>query len=143
MKSMDELVKTLDLYLVKKAPALPKKAKDVLVTYSPWIALLVLLFSLSGFFALFGLGSMFYSPLFGPRLSFTYELSLAFLLVTTVLRGMSIKGLMERKKSGWNLVFYSILVSAVYSLLSGDIGGLVIGTVISLYIAFQIREYYK
>ena len=34
---MDGLMKTLDLYLVKKAPALPKNVKDILVSVAPWL----------------------------------------------------------------------------------------------------------
>lgn len=140
---MDELIKFLDLYLVKKAPALPKNVKEVLVKYAPWITLIVLVLALPALLAIFGLGSVFSYAMFGVRLGAAYYLSLLFLLVTVVLQGMSIKGLFARTKNGWNLVFYSILVNAVYSLLAGNWGGLIIGTLISLYIVFQIREYYK
>jgi hypothetical protein len=143
MKNVDELVKVLDLYLVKKAPALPENVKGVLVTFAPWITIIVLVLSLPALLAIFGLGSMFPYAMFGVRLGMAYYISLLFLLITVVLQAMSIQGLMAKSKRGWNLVFYSILVNAIYSLLTGNVAGLIIGSLISLYIAFQIRSYYK
>jgi hypothetical protein len=143
MKSYDELVNFLDLYLVKKLPALPNNAREVLVKFAPWITIIVLLFSLQGILAFIGLRSMFYYPLLGARLGLGYDLSIVFLLITAVLRVLSIKGLFDRNKFGWNMVFYSVLVNAVYTLLMGDIVGMIIGTVLSLYVTFQVRSYYK
>jgi hypothetical protein len=143
MKNLDMLVKDLDLYLVKKAPALPKNVKEMLVKYAPWITILALVVSLQGLLGFLGFGSIFYYPMFGIRLGLGYTISMVFLAATVVLRGLSIKGLFARSKSGWNLVFYSVLVSAVYSLLLGDFVGLIVGTLISLYFTFQVREYYK
>jgi hypothetical protein len=143
MKSLDELIKTLDLYLVKKAPALPKNVKETLVQYSPWITLIVLVLSLPALFAVFSLGSMFTYSIFRPVLGPGYYISLIFLLITVILQGMSIPGLMAKSKKGWNFVFYAVLVNAVYSLLAGNWAVLIIGTLVSLYFVFQVREYYK
>lgn len=141
MQQIAELEKTLELYLVKKAPALPKNVKETLVKYSPWITLIVLVLSLPALMDGFSLGlsNSILRQILGPG----HYITLIFLLITVVLQGMSIKGLFVRAKSGWSLVFYSILVSAVYNLLLGNWGGLIIGTAVSLYIVFQVREYYK
>jgi len=143
MKSLDELIKVMDLYLVKKAPPLPKNIKELLVKFAPWITIIVLVLSLQGLLLFFGLGSMFYIPMMGFRLGLAYNISIIFLLITAVLRGLSIKGLFARTKYGWNMVFYSILVNAIYDLLLGNFVGLILGGLISLYFAFQVREYYK
>ncbi len=142
MRYLDDLTKLLDGYLVKKAPALPPKAKEVLVKIAPWLSILSVILVIPGFFALLGAGSV-YTVMTGLRFSFGYVLGLVFLAVTAVFRGLAIPGLFARTKNGWNMVFYSILANVVYSLSVLDIPGLIIGTAISLYIAFQVKEYYK
>lgn len=40
-------------------------------------------------------------------------------------------------------MFYAVLVTAVYDLVTFSLGGLIIGTGISLYILYQIKSFYK
>ena len=58
------------------------------------------------------------------------------------LLGMALPGLFARKMSGWTLLFYEQLVGFVGSILSGSIIGGIIGTLIGLYILFQVRTKY-
>ena len=37
---MKQLNKTLEMYLVKRAPALPKNIKEILVKFAPWLAII-------------------------------------------------------------------------------------------------------
>ncbi|MEK7162008.1 MAG: hypothetical protein AAB729_04965 [Patescibacteria group bacterium] len=52
-------------------------------------------------------------------------------------------GLFARKIQGWRLAYYAVLVSTLGQLLHGDIIGAIIGIVISMYVLFEIKEYYK
>jgi hypothetical protein len=45
--------------------------------------------------------------------------------------------------SGWRLMFYSILVQTVGSLLVGNIVGAILGALIGLYVLFQVRTKYS
>jgi hypothetical protein len=65
-----------------------------------------------------------------------------FLLAHFALMIAALPGLFARKRSGWNLIFYSELLSIVYSLLSYNIIGGIVGGLIGLYILFQIRTLY-
>jgi hypothetical protein len=56
---------------------------------------------------------------------------------------LALPGLFARKMSGWTLMFYAQIVSAVSSILAGSILGGLIGALISLYILFQVRVLYK
>jgi len=140
---MDKLIKTIDGY-VKKAPTLPANIKELLVQFAPWGAIITIAISIPTILSIFGIGSylgaygFMYGGL-GPR----YMIVIAFLIANAVIRGLSIPGLFAKSIKGWNLFFYSILLYAVYSLINYDIIGGLITTLISLYLAFQVKEYYK
>jgi hypothetical protein len=143
---MDSLTSNLDLYLVKKAPALPANLKQLLIQFAPWITIIAIIMSLPVVLGLFGLGSMFAVPFAGGYMAAAgtqYMVAVIFLAISLVLRALSVPGLLARSKSGWNMLFYSTLVNAIYSLINFEIVSLVIGTGISLYLIFQVKEYYK
>lgn len=142
---LQQLETTLEEYLVKKAPALPDNIKEIIVKFAPWITLILLIMALPAVLILFGIGSfmMPVSYMGGFRTGNTYTLSMIVLAISLVLEALAIPGLMKRTRQGWNLVFYSTLVSTVSNIISFNIGSLIIGTLISLYILFQVKSYYK
>jgi len=144
------VIKQLELKLedifVKKLPALPTKAKEIIVKFSPWIAVVVLVMSLPSLLTILGLrGAMFgygrygYGYGYGMGYSFMWLIS----IISMVLMAIALPGLFKRKISAWRLMFYSSLVMAVYNLITINLGSLIIGTGVSLYILFQIKSYYK
>lgn len=144
---MDGLVKTFDLYLVKKAPALPKNIKEVIVALAPWLEIIGVVLTIPALFAVLGFNAMMYGTPYGgyvaAKTGYNFSLATIFLLAGMVLMLLAIPGLFKRSKSGWNYVFYSVLVNAVYSLISMQLFGLIVGSLISLYLLFQVRSYYK
>lgn len=145
LSALGQLEDTLELYLVKKAPAMPEAWKKVIVKLAPWITLILLILALPAILAVFGLGAILtpFSFLGGVRYGFNYMASLVFSVITIILEAMAIPGLFKRSEKGWRLVYYATLVGAVESLLTFNIGGLIIGTGISLYILFQVKSHYK
>lgn len=143
--NLSSLEEMLNEYLGKKAPQLPANIKEAIVQYSPWITLVLLLLSLPAVLVLFGVGTlgMPFSYMGGVQYGMTYTISLVILAVTLVLEGLAIPGLMNRKKSGWNFVFYATLLGIVSNLISMNFGSLILGALLPLYILFQIRSYYK
>lgn len=142
---VNQLESTLEEYLVKKAPALPENVKELIVKFAPYITLIMLIMALPAVLVLFGIGALLtpFSYMGGVNAGMTYTVSMVVLAVSLVLEALAIPGLFKRTKQGWNLVFYSALVSAVSSLVSFNIVNLVIGTLISLYFLFQVKSYYK
>ena len=140
-----QLESVLELYLVKKAPALPENVKEIIVKYSPYLAILGLVLSVPSIITLLGLGGLInrYAYLSGVYYGPSFSISVIFLVISTVLMGLSIPGLFARKVSAWNLMFYSSLVNAVYNLIRFDLGSLIIGAAISLYFLFQVKSYYR
>lgn len=142
IKQLNDL---LELYLVKKAPALPKNIKEAIVKFGPWITLILIVLALPLLLAVFGLGTILlpFSFLGGVSAGYKATLGLLFSGITVLLEIVALPGLFKRAKAGWNLVYYAALIGAIEHVLTFNIGGLIIGTLLSLYILFQVKEYYK
>ena len=144
--ALSQLEDTLDLYLVKKAPfSLPESAKEVIVKYGPWITLVILVMALPAILFTFGMGAVVapFAFLGGVRAGVNFGVGMLFSAAVLVIEALAIPGLFKRKMSAWRLMFYGSLLSAVEALISFNLGGLVIGTGLSLYVLFQIKSYYK
>jgi hypothetical protein len=135
-----------DLYLVKKAPfTIPENVKELIVKYGPYLSLVVIVLSLPAILALFGVSALFtpFAYLGGVSFGIVHILSTIVLLATMVLEALALPGLFKRSKTGWTYLYYSVLVNAVYQLINMNLGGLIIGTLLSLYLLFQIKSYYR
>lgn len=141
---------TLEEYLGKKAPQLPKGWKEIIVKFAPYLAIVGVVVGIPGFLALIGIGT-FMAPLGlvggmmtgRPFLGFSYIVNVLFLGVMVLLEGLAIPGLFSRSKKAWTLLYWSALVGIVQNVLSFNVGGLIIGGLLSLYFLFQVKEYYK
>jgi len=144
-KSSAQLENILDLYLKQKAPALPKNIKDLTVSLAPWLNIVLIVIALPAMLAVLGIGTYVksFAYLGGARFGTLYYLSLVFLGVTLLMRILALPGLFSRSKGAWRLLYYSVLVNVVYSLLNYNVVGGLIGAVIGLYFLFQVKEYYK
>lgn len=144
--ALKQLETTLETYLVKKAPyTIPSNIKEMIVNFSPWILLLMIILTLPMVLALFGLGAVLlpFSFLGGVQAGLGFSSVMIFSLIILVLQAIALPGLFKRAKSSWNFLFYASLVSAVSNIVSFNLGGLVIGSLLTWYILFQVKEYYK
>lgn len=142
---LSKLETNLELYLGQKAPSLPKNIKELIVKFSPWIALVAAIFSLPAILAILGLGSAFvpFSYIGGFRVGFTYTISMFILGASVVVSFMAIPGLFKQQAKAWRLMYYAALLNALHSILVFNLGNLLIGSLISFYVLFQIKSYYK
>lgn len=132
-------------YLVKKAPSLPEGAKEAIVKFGPWISLILIVMSAPLFLGLLGLGAVLMPVSFmgGIQAGMGYTLSMVLALVALVIEVVALPGLFKRQKNAWYLMFYASLVGALQNLVTFNLGGLVVGTLLSLYVLFQVKSYYK
>lgn len=141
---VDELEVKLEEIFVGKLWTLPKKAKEIIVTIAPYLSIISLIIVVPMVLGL--LGMSFFTPvafLGGLRMGFGYTLSVVFGLVGGILAVSVIPGLFKRQLKAWKILFWVSLINALGRLLSMDLGNLIIGTAISWYILFQVKEYYK
>lgn len=135
----------MEEYLVKKAPNLPINWKDFIVKILPWFTLIVLILSVPLILAFLGI-SLFVLPFSFPGglgSGVNAFISWLVLVASFILDLLALRGLFDIKKQGWTYLYWGVLLNGVYNLFTLNLGSLVIGTGISLYILFQIRSYYK
>ena len=140
-----------DTYLRIKSPVqLPTGAKEFIVKYGPWITLIVLVIAAAAIIplTLLALGLTAVSFPFAAAAGYGGHTLMGFVyiaigIVTLVMEAIAIPKLLKRQLGGWKLVYWASLLSALSSLLSLSIISLVLGLIISMFILFLIREYYK
>lgn len=142
-KSNDVVAKLEDVN--SKLPALPNSATDLLVTVTPWIALIFGILGILGSLAAIGLLTAL-SPLMviGTGVTQTGSAMITGVLglISSALLLASFPGTRARKMQGWTFLFWSEVVSLVSSVVLFSVSG-VIFALIGFYIVFQIRSYYK
>lgn len=145
--SLGQLETVLDEYFGKKAPALPANIKEILVKIAPYLTLLGVILAVPALLSLFGMGAFLSAMPYGGRammgVGYNYYMGIGFLIIMTVMEALAIPGLFARTRQGWNWIYYSTLVNVVSMAVSLNIVGLIIGTVIGMYLLFQVRTYYK
>lgn len=125
------------LFTIKAPFQLPEVWREGIVKYSPWIMLIFVPLSLLaiGLGTIASIFSMFTFNFFGA-------LALLLSIIAMVFDLIAIKPLFDRKRTGWNLVFYGWLISLLSSLISFSIVGLALGFLIGGFILFQVRDKY-
>jgi hypothetical protein len=143
--SVAKLEEFLELYLVKKAPALPENIKEFIVKYGPYISLVMLILMAPAIIGVLGLSTvaMPFAYMGGIRSGFNFSISTIFMIGQVALQVIALPGLFKRAKSAWKLMFYATLIGVVYSLLSYTIINGLVSALISFYVLFQIRPLYK
>jgi hypothetical protein len=136
---------TLEEYLYRRVPHLPAQWQELLVKIAPYLTILFVILSIPVILLALGAGAAF-GPLalIGGGAGAVAGLGLAIIvfIISVVLEALAIPGLFARKKQGWRLLFYSTLVNAVYNIVTFNLFGFIIGTLLSLYLLFQIKSHY-
>ena len=128
----------------KKLPPLPANAVDAIYGITPWIALVFGIIGVLGALSGFGILTFLvpFAVLSGASGYGLGMISAVGWLISSVLMLLAFTGLKAGKISGWNMLFWSEVVSVVSSLVAFSLGS-VIGAVIGFYLLFQIKPKYK
>jgi hypothetical protein len=151
--------------LSKGLPVLPAGGRKVLVEWAPWLALVGGIFALWAAWGLWhwahlanslinyanSISAAYGGEPVGSRLTVGIWLGIAVLAVEGILYLLAFPGLRDRKKAGWNLLYWGAMLNIAYGLVVmftdyGSVGnfiGSLIGSAISFYFLFQIRPAYK
>lgn len=140
-KSIESQIETI---VTKKLPSLPQNIIDILVTITPWLAVIGTVMGIPAILALFKMNQFAaYYNVPGMGFGWGYQAGNLLLVVQMILMGLSIQGLFARKISAWRLMYYAAWVSMLSSLISSGIVSMLIGGAISFYILFQVKKAYK
>lgn len=150
----------------KQLPQIPKKGQDILAQLAPWFALAGGIISLLSCWWFWQAGhtvnklvewSNELGRLYGgtvvdttPNLGFSWYLALILLFVQAVIMLAAFPRLKDGKKSGWDLLFYNVLlalvIGVVYEFIPGygiaSLFGSVVGAAIGMYLLYQIRGHF-
>ncbi len=169
MAKQKNVEEKLNDVFVKNAPfQIPENGRKAIVRYLPWITLVLAVLMLLSSLLLWQWANTAnkivnianeYSRLSGTtdmianvsRLTAAVWIGLVILLVEGVMYLAAFPGLRDRKKQGWNLLFYLAVLNIVYGVVitftgyGQGLGSLIlsiIGSIIGFYLLFQIRSYY-
>lgn len=165
MGQLDKLETVLDENLNKKAPfKVPVGARKAIANNLWWIVLILGLLQLWAAWDLWSLGrtvddfvnyansvARAYGGEGVSELGFFYYLSLLVLAVDAVILLLAAPALKEMRKTGWTLLFYSLLINVVYGIFrmfAGHGGGFddflwaAVTSVIGAYLLFQVRDHF-
>lgn len=141
---MQDLIKKLEDFFAK-APHLPNDIREIIVKIAPYLAIIGIVLSVLALPALLGFGMMGAPAAMmvgGGRFGGMILLAGLFSIANLILLILAFPGLQKRQASGWNYVFYSVLLGAVQSLLSLNLIGLIVFTTLELYILFEVKSHY-
>ena len=146
--SLNALESTLNLYFGKKAPALPKEIKELLVKLAPYLAILGVIIAIPGLLLALGFGGIatMMAPFGGPKMIGYVPgmwLSLLLSVPLVILEIMAIPGLFKRKMIAWKYLCWAELIAVAASVIQLNIVGAIIGALIGFYLLFQVRSLYK
>jgi len=133
--------------IFEKFPHLPEGGRKFIVSVVPWLALIFGILGVIGLLAAGGIGIIASVLTFGLALPILIQVLIS--LTSAVLLLLSFNGLKAQTRRGWNLAFYSLVVSIAGAVVGIALGGMynitgtVIGALIGFYLMFEIRSYYK
>lgn len=133
----------LEPIFLGRFPPFPDDVKEFLVRYGPYLILFGAVFMLLGLLTAFGVGTFAIGMGAIPYAS-GIMMYIA-LLITTVIAFiylMAFSPLRARKKAGWNLMYYALLLSLLSSLIQLAIISVIISGVLGFWVLFQLRDKY-
>ena len=128
-----------------KLPPLSPSVREVIVTITPWLALIFGVLGVLASLSAFGLSAVF-SPMValggGVGLATGLMVAAVLGLVESALMLVATPNLFKKKAFGWTLLFWSEVVAVVAAVVSFSVVGVLV-SLIAFYFLFQIRSYYK
>lgn len=154
-KKSSGLIGALEPYFTTNAPfQIPASARKFIVTWIPWVNLVVGIIFVMAFLPLLGLGAVVsvVAASYAAPVGGLLWISIFVLLAQGIVMLVAFPGLKRQALSAWKLLFWADILYFAYNVIvalsnpSGMVGsliGAVIGIAIGLYILFQVKPAYK
>ncbi|SEI77886.1 hypothetical protein SAMN04487995_2170 [Dyadobacter koreensis] len=133
----------LEPIFLGKFPPFPDDVKEFLVKYGPYFILVAAVFMLFGLLAAFGIGTAAIGiGVVAYGSGFMMYIGLLIAAIIAIIYLMAFSPLRARKKAGWNLMYYALILSLLSSLIQLALLSVLIGGVLGFWVLFQIRDKY-
>jgi hypothetical protein len=143
MKSGLILENELEPIFLGKFPPFPEDVKEFIVKYGPFFLLVSAIFMLFGLLTAFGVGTVVLGTgMMAYGTGFYMYFGLIVATIIMVIYFMAFTPLRARKRAGWNLLYYALIISLVSNLLQLALFAFIIGGILGFWVLFQIREKY-
>jgi hypothetical protein len=143
MESKLPLEKELEPVFLGKFPPFSDTVKEFLVQYGPYFILVFSIIGVFGILAAIGIvGAGAGMGALSVGMGFNVYISIALGVVTLVLYLMAFSPLKARKRAGWKLLYYALLLGLISNLIELHVIAFIIGGLIGFWVLFQIREKY-
>ncbi|KAA0989486.1 DUF898 domain-containing protein [Dyadobacter aurulentus] len=143
MESKLLLEKELEPIFLGKFPPFSESVKEFLVEYGPYFILVLSGIAVFGLLVAFGFGGAAVGlGAVAPGIGFNFYLGVALGVITLIMYLMSFSPLRARRRAGWNLLYYALLIGILSNLIQLSIFGAVVGAIVGFWVLFQIREKY-
>ncbi|ACT96164.1 hypothetical protein [Dyadobacter fermentans] len=143
MESKLPLEKELEPIFLQKFPPFSESVKEFLVQYGPYIILVLSVIGVLGLLTALGVGgAVFGMGGASVGIGFNFYLGIVLGIVTLVMYLMAFTPLKARKRAGWNLLYYALLLGLVSNLIQLSIFAFIVGGLVGFWVLFQIREKY-
>lgn len=144
---MNNLEQRLDELFLKTMPGLSAGVKETAAKVLPWLMMIFgglgLLAWLSSLRFFFGFAGLVRSVV--PVYAFSDAFMMIYLIAAPIAEVMAVYGgylMLSRRRRGWILAFYALLIGLISQLCSFSIVGIVLNVVFA-YLLFQIKEFYS
>ncbi|SKB55241.1 hypothetical protein [Dyadobacter psychrophilus] len=143
MQSNLPLEKELEPIFLQKFPPFSEAVKEFLVQYGPYFMLVLSIIGIFGLLTALGIGGAALGlGAVSTGIGFNFYLGIALGVITLIMYVLAFSPLRARKRQGWNLLYYALLIGLVSNLIQLSILGALISGVIGFWVLFQIREKY-
>jgi len=133
----------LEPIFLGKFPSFPDDVKEFLVKYGPYFILVAAVFMLFGLLAAFGIGTAAIGiGVVAYGSGFMMYIALLIATIIAIIYLMAFSPLRARKKAGWNLMYYALILSLLSSLIQLAFLSVIVGGVLGFWVLFQIRDKY-
>ncbi len=143
MESKLLLEKELEPIFLQKFPPFSESVKEFLVQYGPYIILILSIIGVLGLLTALGVGgAVFGMGGASVGIGFNFYLGIALGIVTLAMYLLAFSPLKARRRAGWNLLYYALLVGLISNLIQLSLFAFIVGGIIGFWVLFQIREKY-
>ena len=137
------LEKELEPIFLEKFPPFSEGLKEGIAQFGPYVLLVFSILGIIGLLGAAGIGGLAIGlGGFPIGTGFRYYIGILVAILIVVMYLMAFSPLKARKKSGWNLIYYALLVSLLSSLIQFNIFGFIVGGLLGFWVLFQVREKY-